>query len=76
MKKRKPEVWKEFNPFISSRALKFHPYSGRPFKVYVKNAGTINKFFTSKQAVFHDSFLEQVLGYMSGIILNFCIPVQ
>jgi len=32
MKKRKAEVWKKFNPFIGSRAFKFHPYSGRPFK--------------------------------------------
>jgi len=34
MKKRKPEEWKEFNPFIGSRALKFYPYSGKLFKEY------------------------------------------
>lgn len=33
-------------------------------------------FLISKQIIFHDSFLEEILGYMSGIILNFCIPVQ
>jgi len=31
-KKRKAEVWKGFNPFIGSRAFKFHLYSGRIFK--------------------------------------------
>jgi hypothetical protein len=33
-KKRKDEVWKEFNPFIGSTAFKFHPYSDRPLKEY------------------------------------------
>ena len=53
-----------FNPFADSGAFKFLSYSGRPFEEY-KSKMWVVFFFCIKANRIHDSFLKEILAYIS-----------